>query len=278
MSRALRRFAALGAGERVPSIAARWTGLRFSSGQIQAFAGATGLAGERGLSILFPQVIGFRLQMALLTHPAYPLPIWSALQVRNHLLRHDHLSPDQLYELQTQVGGQRVLEKGLEVDLVSRLMRGSECVWEGRTTFFYRGRFGQAEVPHVLTQSPDLGDSDEIARWRMPTGGGWRFGRLTGDYNGIHTSNWYARRFGFPRAFAHAQRVAAMCEARLPASREEEQTLDLWIRGPVLYGAQVKLNGRVERDFATFGVALEGDPRFALVGRRHRGARPLQSF
>src|SRR6185369_10158497 len=49
--------------------------------------------------VLFPQVVGFRLQMALLTHPAYPLPIWTALQVRNRLVRHVHVDPGEKLDL-----------------------------------------------------------------------------------------------------------------------------------------------------------------------------------
>lgn len=276
MARALRRSTRLRAGERVPPIAVRWTGLRFSPGQVQAFHDATGLADEAGLSILFPQVIGFRLQMALLTHAAYPLTIWSALQVRNRLVRHSHLAPDNAFDLETHVAGQRVLEKGLEVDLVTRLTHGDECLWEGRTTFFYRGRFGHADTSHSLAQPPDLTGAGEIAQWHMPTVGGWRFGKLTGDYNGIHTSDWYARRLGFPSAFAHAQRVAAMCQAKLPSMRDVAQTLDLWIKGSVLYGARVTLNGRVDSNSTSFGVSLEGDPRYALLGRWQPGAQSLE--
>ncbi len=36
--------------------------------------------------------------------------------------------------------------------------------------------------------------------FQTPQTGGWGFGKLTGDYNGIHWWPWYARRFGFPSA------------------------------------------------------------------------------
>src|SRR6185369_4894662 len=93
MSRALRRSRRLAKGEVIPPIAVQWTGLRFEPAQLEDFCRNTGLPLDAGVPVLFPQVAGFRLQMALLTHPAYPLPIWTALQVRNRLVRHVHVDP-----------------------------------------------------------------------------------------------------------------------------------------------------------------------------------------
>jgi hypothetical protein len=100
----------------------------------------------------------------------------------------------------------------------------------------------------------------------MPEGGGWAFGRLTGDYNGIHTWNWYARRLGFRAAFSHPQRAAGLCLARLREPQADAQTLDLWIKGPVFYGAEVMLRAVDDERGVRFGLALAGDPRPAIAG------------
>lgn len=275
MARALRRSRGLALGGVVPPLAMQWTGLRIEPAQLAGFCRATGLRADAGMPVLFPQVIGFRLQMALLTHPAYPLPIWTALQVRNRLVRHVHVDVGERLDLRTQVGGQRIVDKGIEVDLVSRLARGAACCWEGRTTFFYRGRFGEPQAATPQAAAPGVAEAPTIDRFRMPAGGGWAFGRLTGDYNGIHCWNWYARRMGFPRAFSHPQRVAAMCQARLAGPDTEAQTLDLWIKGPVFYGADVGLNAVQGEEGLCFGVSLAGDARSALLGCWRAGAQPL---
>ena len=69
-----------------PQIVARWRGHRADPEDLGAFARATGLPAGRCLSILYPHVVGFRLSMAVLTHPAFPVPIWGVVQTRNHLL------------------------------------------------------------------------------------------------------------------------------------------------------------------------------------------------
>lgn len=275
MARAFRRSRGLAAGLTLPRIEVEWTGWRLDPAQLDAFGLSTGLCANDGMPVLFPHVVGFRLQMALLTHPAYPLPVWTVLQVRNRLVRHIHVDPGDKLDMRTLVGEQRIVEKGIEVDLISRVMRGPTCCWEGRTTFFHRGRFGEPDPSRQPVAMPDLLRAPTVAKFSMPAGGGWDFGKLTGDYNGIHCWNWYARRLGFPRAFSHSQRLAAMCQARLAGPDTEAQTLDLWIKGPVFYGCGVVLNAASGHDGIGFGLSLQGDARSALVGHWRAGASAL---
>ncbi len=254
-----------------PRLVERWRGVRIDRAHVEAFSEATGLGVGREVPVLYPHVFGFRLQMALLTHRAFPLPVWGALQIRARLVRHRRFGPGESLDLETRVGERRLVDKGVEVDLLSRLVEGSECVWESEVTYFYRGRFGAAQPPSPRASSPDLSAATVVDRFRMPRGGGWGFGALTGDYNGIHTWGWYARRFGFRAAFPHPQRVAGLCQARLPELHDEAQTLDLWIKGPVFYGAEVSLRALQDERGLQFGLALDDDSRAALVGRWRGG-------
>jgi hypothetical protein len=76
----------------------------------------------------------------------------------------------------------------------------------------------------------------------------------------------YARRLGFRAAFLHPQRAAGMCLARLPALKCQPQKLDLWIKGPVFYSQDVNLSAIQTATEIRFGLALAGDPRFAISG------------
>ena len=266
MARALLPSPGLPKDGEFPRITQRWTGLRFDREQVDAYRRATGQRDGGSISVLYPHVAGFRLQMALLTHPAYPLPIWGALQIRNRLVRHRHIGPGETLDLETRIGAHRRLEKGIEIDLVSRLANGAGCCWESVITYFYRGRFGPAEAPAPASNAPDLTGAALIDRYRTPSGGGWQFGKLTGDYNGIHNWSWYARRLGFPSAFLHQQRAAGMCLARLDEPESAAQSLQLWIKGPVFYGAKVVLNAAPADAGTRFGLSLEGDDRVALSG------------
>jgi hypothetical protein len=269
MARALLPLCGLRQVEGFPRLVLRWSDLRIAPQHWAAYCSATGTSEAQEVPVLYPHVLGFRLQMALLTHPAFPLPIWRALQVRNRLVRHAHINRGDSFELETRVEGHRAVAKGLEVDLCSRLARGTACLWESCVTYFYRGFSGHfdadtAAVPPL--PHPDLSSAPVVERWRMPRDGGWRFGTLTGDYNGIHWSRWYARRFGFQTAFIHPQRVAGLCLARLQEPSSESQTLDLWLRGPVAYEASVELVAGIGHAGLQFALSVAGDQRRALIG------------
>jgi hypothetical protein len=200
-------------------------------------------------------------------------------------------------DFETRVLPGRVVPKGAEFDLRTTVHVDSALAWESVVTFFTRGDFGEAEEPSPSARSPtDFGDA--IAEWPMPDSDHARFGRFTGDYNGIHLWDWYARRRGFRRALYHPQRVLGLCLARLPspALRATSPTpvgevgapspalratspagagevggvkLDAWIKGPVPHGARVRLHASTQPTATTFALFADDENRPAIVGRLH---------
>jgi acyl dehydratase len=267
MARALYPSAGLAKAGRFPSIVVSWTQHRVDRRHLDAFLKLTGLGASGHVPLLFPHVVSFPLQMTILTHPMFPVPIWGALQIRNHLLQHRRIATGEVLDLETRVAGQRFLEKGAEVDLYSTVRSGADVVWESLNTFYYRGRVGPPGDASPLARSPE--EMGEVhACWRMPSGTGRRFGGLTGDYNGIHLWSWYARLFGFKGAFLHPQLSLGLCMAHL-AGREdpERQRLDAWLKGPVYYGAAVTLRVAASESDSVFALLADEDERPRVVGR-----------
>lgn len=252
----------------LPALGLALPPLRPAQAELDAYLRLTGLPQDGPLPLTWPQVWGFRLQMALLTDRAFPLPIWSALQVRNRLLQHAPVHAGEAYARATRVAGRRRLDKGVEIDLHSALHDAQgTLVWESLTTFYWRGRGSPTpDAPSPLAASPAV-EAEVIARWPSGQGSGWHFGALTGDYNGLHWNDAYARAFGFARAFHHPPRIAGQCLARLPAVLDAPaQRLDLWIKGPVFYRTDLALRARHEGPDCHFALQAGGDPRPALVG------------
>ena len=51
--------------------------------ELAGFRRITGLLADPDhLPLLYPHTFGFRLPMAILTHPSFPVPIWGVLQTR----------------------------------------------------------------------------------------------------------------------------------------------------------------------------------------------------
>ncbi len=259
-----------------PDLCLTWRGFRIEPEVLQTLqrvSGAIEPPPQESLMVLAPHVSGFRLLMVMLSHAHWPLPVWGSLQVRNRLVLHQPFQCGDSFDLVTKVAAWRVMEKGIEVDLHTQLRRGQACAWESVVTFYYRGRFGSLTEHGVArgvpTSSPSMGGGNTKAeQWRVDGSRRWQFGAITGDYNGIHQWNGYARRFGFPAAFAHPQRIVAQCMAHMPPLGGTAQQLDLWIKGPVFYGREVILRQQALETHAghDFAVGLADDPRPALIG------------
>ncbi|HEU5058290.1 MAG TPA: hypothetical protein VFU21_17280 [Kofleriaceae bacterium] len=251
----------------VPPLVVRWRGHRAGSIGLDDFHRSTGLARGPALHPLYLHALAFRVQFAVVTHPALPLRFWRVLQIRNHILARAEVAPGAEVDIESAVASHRVLDRGREVDLQTAVRVGGEAVWECLTTFYVRGRFGPAGAPSPRAAAPDAGD-EVVARWRTGSGDVRAFARLTGDFNGIHAWSWYARRFGFERAFHHPQRALGECLAHLaPPEWRPPWRLDAWLKGPVYYGAEVELRAARGEDAVVFALAHQGATRPAIVGR-----------
>jgi hypothetical protein len=254
----------------LPRIEARWAGWRAAPADIADFNALCGLpASGDELPALLPHAAAFRLQMALLTHPRFPVPIWRVLQVRNRLRQWRPVPAQSELDFHCHLAAHRVLDKGAEFDLRTRVERHGEPVAESLNTFYVRGRFAgmaQAGAP----ESPSTGDTP-VAAWPMPGGGGLRFARLTGDYNGIHLWNAYARLFGFPKAFFHPLRVVAQALGHARVLPACPWGLDVWLKGPVLHDSQVELRERDDPRGTVLALFAAHDARPAIVAQVLQG-------
>lgn len=252
----------------MPSLSARWRGARVPARMLADFERLAGQRCVPTLPVAFVHAWTFRLPMVLLTHHAFPLPIWQSLQVRNRILQRRPVDAASTFEVSTRTTGQRRLAKGCEFDLLTALADEGGVAWECVSTFYYRGRMRGDDESSPYAVSPAL-DAEPGERWAGPRGGGWRFGAVTGDYNVLHWSDALARRAGFPGAFNHPVRPTAHALARLDLpSDAPAQRLDTWVKGPVRYGAELALAAeRGAADATTFALYSADDPRPAIVGR-----------
>jgi hypothetical protein len=250
-----------------PSIRAIWRGHRIDRRRLADFLRFAGLRYDRDLPMLYPHVFGFPLQMVILMHPAFPIRPWRVLQIRNRILQHRPIPDDSVLDIETGVAGRRLVPRGVEVDLHTTVHLRDERMWESRNTFYYRGRFGGADPAPQGERAPEVGGV-VVDRWRSRSGTGWGMARFTGDYNGIHYWSWYARRFGFLRAFHHPQLILAQCMARLPIPRSgEARRLETWLKGPVFHDSDVNLFAQAGPEEGTFHLIPNGEERPAIAAR-----------
>ncbi len=264
MARAVRPSPGLKRG--VPAISARWRH-RPDAAELARFHALSGLPEGETLPLLYPHTIGFPLHMAILTQPAFPLPIWRMLQIRNRIVQHAPLPRDAALDIAVKIAGHRIVEKGAEFDMHATVRVGEALAWESLNTFYARGRFGAPTTGAELLGAPKVSPGD-TASWHMPAGGGWHYGGLSGDYNPLHLWSGYARKHGFARAFFHPQRVLGQCLAKLPRPASAlPLRLDAWLKGPVFYGEPVSMHREAVPGGTAFALHVNEDRRPAIVGR-----------
>lgn len=251
-----------------PKIAATWKNYRSSVASLEIFSKLTGLPIDKTYHPLFLHTVAFRLAMAVLTHPAFPEAIWRILQVRSVVVQRQSLALEDPFSLTVGIKGHRVVKKGVEVDLCASVCAPhSHAPWESTSTFYIRGDFcPDGEYP--AEKRPEVPVSIHSG-WHFPRRGRRAFGSLTGDYNGIHMWDWYARMFGFNSAFAHPQRVMGQILNRLfvEESIGASARIETWFKGPVYYGSSVELRASEKGRERIFSLHVSGDQRPAILGR-----------
>jgi len=265
---------------RFPDMALTWEGFRADRGRmvrwLRDFAAATGMDGADGPPSLFLHAVSFRAHMTLITHPRFPFPVWEMLQIRNHLLRHRPLDPHAAYRMEVRTMDQRVMERGAELDLRTTLSDAAGVAWESLNTYYHRGRHWneRPDADPPQRASPAV-DGPEVVRWHTAAGGAMRFARLTGDFNPVHLWDGYARRRGYEGAFLYPQQAIGQCLVRLPGPPEPHPgQLDVWVKGPVYGGREVRLHAAQEVEETRFALYCGNERRPQLVGRRKVASGP----
>lgn len=224
-----------------------------------AYARVTGFVAADPLPITFPVVLTSGLQLAIMTAPAFPLPVLGIVHVRQTIQRFRHFSVSEALSASVHVEGNRVVRGGGEFDLVSEVRAGDELVWRGVTTILSRAIRGDG-VKRAPEQPPS-GVVSRSARWRVRGDQGRRYAAVSGDYNPIHLTVLSARLFGFRRPIAHGWWTLARCLAEMDTDVPEAASVDVRFSGPLSLPGTVTFES---------GPLSTGGHRFEVRGRTGR--------
>lgn len=143
----------------------------------------------------------FPLQVTLFADRSYPFPLTGSVHVGNRITQHRPVRLGEPLTLSVRAANARPHRRGATADIIGQAHVGDELVWEGVSTYFYRGRRVPGEVP-ARTDEPEAIDGPG-AVWRLPGNLGRRFASVSGDVNPIHLNPLTAKALGFPTTIAH---------------------------------------------------------------------------
>ncbi|MBP1711398.1 MAG: dehydratase [Deltaproteobacteria bacterium] len=254
--------------EAVPEIHVIRSGYRINSEQLNSFQTICGIPPTRHLHILYPFTLVYPYLMRILCRREMPFSQFKILNTRNHILMFRPIKPDEQLHLDCYNSVVRIIPKGLECDFKAEIFAGTEKVWENTITYFVPGKFGYTDQSYTQHRLEPIENPCIAKEWFLEAKNRFKFGRVSGDTNGIHYSSIYARMLGFKRDFAQPIRVIAACVSHLrDQAADKPAELDFLLKGPVYYENMLTLKnqkiGHVER----FDLYCSGNEKPCIMGR-----------
>ena len=232
------------------------------AGQVDRYRDVVGGGAVDRLPLLYPHLLGFGVQLSLMTQPGFPFPALGLVHVTNRVESRGPIPLGAALDVEVTVGELRPHPRGRTVDLVTAISRDGATVWTETSTYLHRER----PAPATPSAAADRAVADETgaaetgaaesgaeqngaeeaqlhlsARRRLPADLGRRYAAVSGDRNPIHLYPWTARAFGFPRAIAHGMWSAAAVAVALENRMPDAVRYDVQFRRPVLLPGTVRL-------------------------------------
>lgn len=257
-------------GGGVPRVRLVRRGLRIDERHVAEFRRLGRWEPSDRLPFVYPLMLLFHYHLGIFAHPDFPCSLRHLLGLRNHVVQRRPIAAGERLDLEVRSHGQRMLPKGVEFDIYSVLSSGGAPVWESVHVYYLRGPRGGTDARPALAELAPLEGAEFETRWEAPAAGGWRFARLSGDFNPAHYFRPWARTLGFERDFSHSQRVVSECLRRLPETPEAGAgglCLDVMFKGPVYYDRTLVLKAARRDGGYRFDLYCGAEDKPAVPGR-----------
>lgn len=261
-------------GKTLPNVEVVRRDVTPSAADVADYDAVCGFSVGNTLPSTYLHVLVFPLQVALMSDPAFPFPLMGSVHLENTITQYRPVRIGETLELRARVENLRPHFRGAQADLIGEAFVDGELVWEDRSTYLFRGRTVDGEVPPRPEKEDDAVDGFG-AIWRLGGDLGRRYAAVSGDVNPIHMNPLAAKALGFPTTIVHGMwskaRMLAALENRLP----EAYTVTVTFKKPVLIPSSVSFVAQEAGEAGAYDIAL----RNAKKGTEHaRGTiRPVAS-
>ena len=186
-------------------------------------------------------LVAMPMHMQLFVVENFPVKVLGLIHLRNTIRV---LHPVELrapLRLTVHFDTMRLTDAGQEYDFTTRYEQNGTVVWEEVSTMFARGntapKEGSRRPAIERANAPATGVSTETLEVRDNTG--WRYARVSGDFNPIHLTARTAQMFGFKQAVAHGMWSMGRCLASAsPQLPKGKMQIDTQFKLPVYIPSQ----------------------------------------
>lgn len=172
-------------------------------------------ASAKGLPPAYLHVLAMPLHMQLFVVKNFPVKVLGLIHLRNTIRVLAPVDERAPLKLRVYFDTMRETDFGQEYDFTTSYEQNGAVVWEEISTMFARGTSGPKEGSKrpVIERSnhPENGTHSDTLEVADNTG--WRYARVSGDFNPIHLTARTAQMFGFKQAVAHGMWSMGRCLA-----------------------------------------------------------------
>lgn len=187
--------------------------LVISAGHLAKYRSVCAVPDGAALPPAYLHVLAMPVHMQLFVARNFPVKVLGLIHLRNTIRVFKNIGIDAPLRLRVYFDTMRLTDFGQEYDFLTQFELDGEVVWEEVSTMFARGHGSPkegAKRPGIeRSMHPDTGTtSDPI---EVAPGTGWRYARISGDFNPIHLTDRTAGMFGFKQSVAHGMWSLGRC-------------------------------------------------------------------
>jgi acyl dehydratase len=233
---------------------------------VAAYARVCGFPDKDSVPVTYPHILGFGLQLDVMSDPAFPFPAIGSIHLANTITTRRAIAVGETVEVTVRAENLQPHAKGRTVEFVSQVTSAGELVWEGRSTYL---RFGKGSSDAPASPVYDEVEPSGIT-WRLPGDLGRQYAAVSGDRNPIHLYPLTAKAFGFKRQIAHGMWSVARCVAALENRLPDAVTVDVAFKKPVFLPGTVAFGTKPTDTGFAFSLS---DPRSGAPHLQGRSTR-----
>jgi acyl dehydratase len=269
------------AGTQIEPIELEVRRVKLSASHLKHYREICGVPEGAALPPAYLHAVAMPMHMQLFIAPKFPVKVLGLIHLRNTIRVHKTIDMRTPLRLGVYFDTMRLTEAGQEYDFTTRYEREGELVWEEISTMFARGNApprNEGGKRPSIDRSAHPATGTETQTLDIAENTGWRYARVSGDFNPIHLTARTAAMFGFKQPVAHGMWSLGRClgaaAAHLPA---EGIQVDTQFKLPVYLPSQAlartwAVDGGVDISMAT----MRGDRlHLAMQVRRLQGPRKV---
>ncbi|HEY6641205.1 MaoC family dehydratase [Povalibacter sp.] len=200
--------------------------VELSASHLQRYRDVCDVPAAPHLPPAYLHAVAMPMHMQLFIARDFPVKVLGLIHLRNTIRVFKAIDTSAPLRLSVHFDTQRLTDAGQEYDFTTRYERDGEIVWEEVSTMFARGTVptkvegGGGKRPSI-ERSGHPKEGTQTQTLEIAENTGWRYARVSGDFNPIHLTARTAAMYGFKQAVAHGMWSLGRClgaaAAELPA-------------------------------------------------------------